>query len=85
MGKVEIGECGDGMEGDGDRDLIYSRLVSYTVLWCKSGYTRCKLGICGVYLHRAVYYTPGLYLSECEQPPPCVDSCRSDCGSHAAV
>jgi hypothetical protein len=51
------------MEGDGDGDLIYGRLVSYTVLWCKSGYTRCKLGICGVYLHRAVYYTPGLYLS----------------------
>ena len=24
---------------------------------------QCKLGICGVYLHRAVYYTPGLYLS----------------------
>lgn len=52
------------MEGDGgDGDLIYGRLVSYTVLWCKSGYTRCKLGICGVYLHRAVYYTPALYLS----------------------
>ena len=51
------------MEGDGDGDLIYSRLVSYTVLWCKSRYTRCNSGICGVYLHRAVYYTPDLYLS----------------------
>jgi hypothetical protein len=45
------------MEGDGDGDLIYGRLVSYTVLWCKSGYLRC------IFTPRGVLY-PG-FVPQC--------------------